>query len=119
MLVMRCALSCIRAATLLPDMSGALIALQLLLKSMSKVVARIARIAIISSFYIEFGFSQLESILVPKKLIFYCIFSEKIDFFSEKMKMKNFPILERLFSTSSEAHGWIPQAFLSPNMYMV
>ena len=37
------------------------------LKSMSKVVARIARIAIISSFYIEFVFSQLESILVPKK----------------------------------------------------
>ena len=30
---MRCALSCIRAATLLPDMSGALIALQLLLVS--------------------------------------------------------------------------------------
>ena len=28
---MRCALSCVRAATLLPDMSGALIALQLLL----------------------------------------------------------------------------------------
>ena len=86
---------------------------------MSKVVARIARIAIIPSCYIEFGFSQLESILVPKKLIFYCIFSEKIDFFSEKMKMKNFPILERLFSTSSEAHGWIPQVFYSKYVYGV
>ena len=41
------------------------------LKSMSKVVARIARIAIISTFYIEFVFSQLESILVPKKYISY------------------------------------------------
>ena len=86
---------------------------------MSKVVARIARIAIISSWVSSFGFSQLESILVPKKFIFYCIFSEENDVFSEKMKMKNFPILERLFSTSSEALGWIPQAFLSPNMYMV
>ena len=38
-----------------------------LLKSMSKVVTRIARIAIISSFYIEFVLSQLESILVSKK----------------------------------------------------
>ena len=34
---------------------------------MSKVVAPIARIAIISSFYIKFGFSQLELIPVPKK----------------------------------------------------
>ena len=86
---------------------------------MSKVVARIARIAIISSFHIEFGFSQLESIFVPKEQIFYRIFFEKINFFSGKMKMKNFPFLERLFSTSSEAHGCIPQAFLSPNMHMV
>ena len=44
------------------------------LKSMSKFVARIARRAIISSFYIEFVSSQLE----------------KIDSFYGKMKMKGF-----------------------------
>ena len=35
--------------------------------------------------------------------------------------MKIFPFLERLFSTSSEAHGWIPQDFLivQTKMYMV
>ena len=65
---------------------------------MSKFVARIARIAIISKFYIEFGFSQLESILVPKKLIFFCIFFfEKIDSFRGKMKMKNFPFYRAAF----------------------
>ena len=41
------------------------------LKSMSKVVAWIARTAMYSTFYIEFVFSQLESILVPKKYISY------------------------------------------------
>ena len=66
------------------------------LKSMSKVLARIARIAIISSFYIGFGFSLLKSILVPCKLS--AVFSsKKLDFFSGKMKMKNFPFLEWLF----------------------
>ena len=40
---------------------------QPLLKSMSKVVARIARSAIIPTFYITFRFSHLESILVATK----------------------------------------------------
>ena len=33
--------------------------------------------------------------------------------------MKIFLVFRMAFSTSSEAHGWIPQAFLSPKMYLV
>ena len=40
------------------------------LKSMSKVVARIARIAIVSTFYIEFGFSQKNSKLFSTHVLF-------------------------------------------------
>ena len=56
------------------------------IKSMSKVVVRIARIAIFSTFYIEFVFSELESILAPKKYISYKNIFEIFDFFSEKTK---------------------------------
>ena len=65
---------------------------------MSKVVAGIARIASISSFYIKFGNRVLY--IVPKVNLYGVLF-EKIHFFSGKMKIKNFPFLEeQLFSSS-------------------
>ena len=33
------------------------------------------------------------------------------------MKTKKYPLTERFINASYEAHGWIPQAFLSPKMY--
>ena len=77
---------------------------------MSKVVARIARSAIISLFLNKFMFSQLGSISMVKRYILHLNFFEKIDFFSEKMKMKNLLFLEAMIFESYEAHRWIPQS---------
>ena len=70
---------------------------------MSKVLARIARITIISTFYIEYVFSQLELILVPQRYIFYT------PFLPCENEEEGFTVFEGMVFCSNEAHRWNPR----------
>ena len=88
-----------------------------LLKSMSKVVALIARIVVFSLIFNESSFSLLISILSTEHYNLCRKKLEKWFFFRLKMKMKNFELIEKCSKTRRVWYQENPLSFVISNMY--
>ena len=86
------------------------------LKSMSKVVALIARIVVFSLIFNESSFSLLISILSTEHYNLCRKKLEKEDFFGSKMKMKNFELIEKCSKTRRIWYHKNPLSFAISNI---